>query len=94
MWLPCYLLTVLPAPYFKRWGKQPGVKAFVDGVTVAAVGAITGAVLVLARRQLVDLPAILIALSTVGLLYRFKKLPESSLIGGAAVVGLLFRYVG
>jgi len=91
--LPCYLFTVLPAPYFKRWGKHPGVKAFVDGVTVAAIGAIAGAVVVLARRQLVDLPAILIALTTVGLLYRFKKLPELSIIGAAAVVGLLLRYV-
>ena len=91
--LPCYLLTVLPAPYFKRWGKHPGVKAFVDGITIAAVGAIAGAVVVLARRQLVDFPAVLMALTTVGLLYRFKKLPELSLIGGAAVLGLLLRYV-
>lgn len=91
--LPCYLLTVLPAPYFKRWGKHPGVKAFVDGITIAAVGAIAGAVVVLARRQLVDLSAVLIALTTVGLLYRFKKLPELSLIGGAAILGLLLRYV-
>ena len=28
--LPCYLLTILPAPYFKKYGKQPGVVAFVD----------------------------------------------------------------
>lgn len=92
--LPCYLFTVLPAPYFKRWGKHPGVKAFVDGVTIAAVGAIAGAVIVLARRQLVDAPAILLALTTIVLLYRFKKLPELGIIGGAAVVGLFLRYVG
>lgn len=90
--LPCYLLTVLPAPYFKRWGKHPGVKAFVEGVTIAAVGAIAGAVFVLARRQLIDAPAICIALATVGLLYRFKKLPELCVIGGAALIGLLLRY--
>lgn len=90
--LPCYLFTVLPAPYFKRWGKHPGVKALVDGITVAAVGAIAGAVMVLARRQLVDLPAILIAVGTLGLLYRFKKFSELYLIGGAALIGLLFRY--
>ncbi|GAB2514582.1 chromate transporter [Spirosoma aerophilum] len=92
--LPCYLFTILPAPYFKRWGKHAGVKAFVDGVTVAAVGAIAGAVIVLARRQLVDLPSIIIALATVGLLYRFRKLPELSVIGGAALLGLLLRYAG
>lgn len=90
--LPCYLFTVLPAPYFKRWGKHPGVKAFVDGITVAAVGAIAGAVVVLARRQLVDLPTILTAIGTLGLLYRFKKVSELYLIGGAALIGLLLRY--
>ncbi|SOD79840.1 chromate transporter [Spirosoma fluviale] len=90
--LPCYLFTILPAPYFKRWGKHPGVKAFVDGVTVAAIGAIAGAVVVLARRQLIDVPSVVIALATAALLYRFKKLPELSVIGGAAVVGLLLRY--
>lgn len=90
--LPCYLLTILPAPYFKRWGKHPGIKAFVDGVTIAAVGAIAGAVVVLARRQLVDEPSVLIAFITVALLLRFKKLPELSLIGAAAGVGLLLRY--
>ncbi|GAB3220018.1 chromate transporter [Spirosoma arcticum] len=89
--LPCYVLTVLPAPYFKRWGKHPGVKAFVDGVTAAAIGAIAGAVVVLARRQLTDLPAITLALLTVGLLYRFKKLPELAVIGGAALIGLVLR---
>ncbi|MBD2705847.1 chromate transporter [Spirosoma sp. BT702] len=91
--LPCYLFTVLPAPYFKRWGKHPSVKAIVDGITIAAVGAIAGAVVVLARRQLVDLPAILIALSTLWLLYRYKKLSELYLIGGAAILGLMLRYI-
>jgi len=89
--LPCYLLTILPAPYFKRWGKHPGIKAFVDGVTVAAVGAIAGAVFVLGRRQLVDVPAALIALATVVILYRSKKVPELAVIATAALLGLLLR---
>jgi chromate transporter len=59
--LPCYLFTVLPAPYFKKYGKKPGIKAFVDGVTAAAIGAITGAVVVLGKNSLYDVPTILIA---------------------------------
>jgi chromate transporter len=89
--LPCYLLTVLPAPYFKKYGKHPGIKAFVDGVTIAAIGAIAGAVVVLARRQLVDLPAVGIALVTILILYRFKKLPELGVIAAAAIIGILLR---
>ena len=47
--LPCYLLTIIPAPYFKKHGKRPGIVAFVDGVTAAAIGAIAGAVVVLGQ---------------------------------------------
>ncbi len=43
--LPCYVLTVVPAPYFKKHGKRPGIVAFVDGVTAAAIGAIADHVL-------------------------------------------------
>jgi len=87
--LPCYLFTVIPAPYFKKYGRLPGIKAFVDGVTAAATGAITGAVIVLGRRTLNDLPTLLLALVTLGLLWRFKKLPEPLIVLGAALIGLL-----
>ena len=86
--LPCYLFTILPAPYFKKYGKRPGIVAFVDGVTAAAIGAITGAVIVLGRRSIIDVPTALLALSTLILLWRFKKLPEPLLILAAAVIGL------
>ena len=86
--LPCYLFTVLPAPYFKKYGKLPGVKAFVDGITAAAVGAITGSVLVIAKRSLIDLPTIALAIATVLLLWRFKKLPEPVVVVAAAGFGL------
>jgi chromate transporter len=87
--LPCYLFTVLPAPYFKKYGKLPGVKAFVDGITAAAVGAITGSVLVIAKRSLIDLPTIALAIATVLLLWRFKKLQEPVIVVAAALFGLV-----
>ncbi|MEC5404236.1 chromate transporter [Paraburkholderia sp. MPAMCS5] len=86
--LPCYLFTVLPAPYFKKYGKLPAVKAFVDGITAAAVGAITGSVIVIARRSIVDWPTVLLALVTALLLWRFRKLPEPVIVIGAALIGL------
>lgn len=89
--IPCYLFTVIPAPYFKKYGKHPAIKAFVDGVTAAAIGAIAGAVCVLARRTLVDIPTIMIALVTASILYRFKKIPEPFIIIAAAALGLTLR---
>jgi chromate transporter len=89
--LPCYLFTVIPAPYFRRYGKNASVKAVVDGVTAAAVGAIVGAVLVLAKRQFNDLPSVLIALATVVILLMFKKIQEPFVILVAALVGLIIK---
>jgi chromate transporter len=86
--LPCYLFTVLPAPYFKKYGKLPAVKAFVDGITAAAVGAITGSVLVIAKRSLIDVPTVALAIATVLLLWRFKKLQEPVIVIAAALFGL------
>jgi chromate transporter len=86
--LPCYLFTVLPAPYFKKYGRLPAVKAFVDGITAAAVGAITGSVIVIARRSIVDWPTVVLALVTVLLLWRFKKLQEPVIVVAAALFGL------
>jgi chromate transporter len=87
--LPCYLFTVIPAPYFKRYGKLPGVVAFVDGITAAAVGAIAGSVVIIAKRTIVDLPTALIAVGTIALLWRFKKLQEPVVIAVAAMLGLI-----
>ncbi len=87
--LPCYLFTIIPAPYFKRFGKLPAVIAFVDGVTAAAIGAITGAVIVLARRSIIDIPTATLAVATVLLLWKFKKLQEPVVVAGAALIGLV-----
>jgi chromate transporter len=87
--LPCYLFTILPAPYFKKYGKLPAIIAFVDGVTAAAVGAIVGAVIVIARRSIVDVPTLVLAVVTAALLLRFKKLPEPLIVVGAALIGLV-----
>lgn len=89
--LPCYLFTVLPAPYFKKYGRHPAIKAFVDGVTAAAIGAIAGAVLVLGKRTLNDIPTLLIAVATAILLFRFKKLQEPYVIAVAAMVGIVLK---
>jgi chromate transporter len=89
--LPCYLFTILPAPYFKKWGRHPSVKAVVDGITAAAIGAIAGAVVVLARRQFTDVTSVAIAAATILILLRFKKVQEPVIILAAAVLGLLLK---
>ena len=87
VFLPVYLFVVIPAPYFRRHRSQPVVKAFVDGVTAAATGAIAGAAYVLATRALVDLWTAAMALATFTVLARFK-ISELWLIGAAGAAGL------
>lgn len=94
VFLPCYLFVVISATYFRRSVANPSVKAFVDGVTAAATGAIAGAAFVLGRRAIVDLPTALIGLATLGLLVRAKALSEPVLIVLAGVVGVALRGVG
>ena len=91
IFLPVYLVVVLLAPSYKRWAANPQLKAFVRGVTAAATGAIAGAVLVLARRSVYDLPTILICVASLAILFRWK-VPEPILIAGAAVAGLFLRH--
>ncbi|HEV8464668.1 MAG TPA: chromate transporter, partial [Pseudolabrys sp.] len=81
--------TVIPAPYFKRYGKLPSLIAFVDGVTAAAVGAITGAAIVLAKRAIVDAPTAVLACVTLLLLRKFRRLQEPIVVAGAAIIGVL-----
>lgn len=89
--LPCYLFTIIPAPYFKKYGRHPAIKAFIDGVTAAAVGAIAGAVIILGKRQFTDFISATIALVVILLLLKIKRIQEPVIIIAAAVVGLLIK---
>lgn len=88
--LPCYLFTILPAPYFHKYGKHPSIKAFVDGITAAVVGALAGAVIVIAIRTMKDIPTALIALATIVVLLK-TKVKEPPIILIAAAIGLILK---
>ena len=90
IFLPVYLVVVGLAPSYKRWAKNPQLKAFVMGVTAAATGAIAGAVIVLARRSVYDVGTFVIAIISLAVLFRWK-VPEPILIACSAVAGLVLR---
>ena len=89
--LPCYLFTVALAPSFKKIAKNTSIKAFVEGITAAVIGALVGSVIVIATRSIKDLPTALIALSAVLAIVYIKKLQEPYLIGAAAIIGLIIK---
>jgi hypothetical protein len=63
IFLPVYLFTIIPAPWFSRNRDNALLKAFVQGATAAATGALSGAVLVLASRAIYDVPTAAVALA-------------------------------
>jgi chromate transporter len=88
IFLPVYLFTIIPAPWFSRNRENVLLKAFVQGATAAATGAIAGAVILLAQRAIYDVPTAAVALISLGVLWRFK-VPEPILVAAAGAVGLI-----
>jgi chromate transporter len=93
VFLPCYLFVILPAPFYARFADNPRLKAFVDGVTAAATGAIAGAVYVLGHRAIVDIPTILIFAGTLASLIWLKRVPEPVIIAIVGIASVWFRAV-
>jgi chromate transporter len=88
IFLPVYLFTIIPAPWFRRHRENPQLQAFAAGATAAASGAIAGAVVVLGQRAIVDLPTAAIGLIGLVLLWRFR-LQEPLLVAMAGIAGFL-----
>ncbi len=88
IFLPVYFFTIVPAPWFKRHRNNTQLKAFVNGATAAATGAIAGAVIVLGTRAITDLPTAAIGLASLAILWRYK-ITEPVIVTAAGLIGLL-----
>jgi chromate transporter len=86
--LPCYLFTIIPAPYFKKYGNNPAVKSFVEGITATVVGALAGATIIIAAGNISDVATALIAISSLLVLGYVKKIQEPVIILLAAGIGV------
>ena len=91
--LPCYLCTVIPAPYFKKIAKNASIKAFVDGITAAVIGALMGSVFVIASRSIKDITTLFIAVTSLLVLIYIKRIKEPVIILSAAIIGVILKLV-
>lgn len=89
--LPCFLFTVVLAPYFKKIAKNKSIKAFVDGITVSVIGALVGSVIIIAIRSIVDIPTAIIAVAAMLTLIYFRKVQEPFVILAAALLGVVIK---
>jgi chromate transporter len=90
VFLPILAVVLLLGPHFRRFAANPQIKASVAGVTAAATGAIAGAVIVLARRSIIDRWTAAIAVISLLILMKWK-VPEPVLILAAGMIGLVCK---
>lgn len=91
--LPCYLFTVIPAPYFNKIAKNNSIKAFVEGITASVVGALVGAVIVIGTQSISDFPTAIIAILTLLAILYIKKIQEPYIILVSAALGIILKLV-
>jgi chromate transporter len=91
--LPCFLFTVILAPYFKKIAKNKSIKAFVDGITASVIGALVGSVIVIATRSIIDIPTAIIALAAMLTLIYVRKVQEPHVIIAAAILGIVIKNI-
>ncbi len=89
VFLPVYLFVLFIGRYIIKYRHHPALKGFVKGATAAASGAIAGAAVILAQNSVVDIPTALIALASLIILWRTRKIPEPLLVAAAGIVGVV-----
>jgi chromate transporter len=90
VFLPVYLFVVVLGPFCKRFSQNVQVRAFVQGVTAAATGAIAGAVVVLGKHSIQDYWTAGIAVTTLLILMKWK-IPEPIIILVSGLLGVAIR---
>jgi len=90
VFLPVYLFVILLGPSFRRFSQNVQLRAFVQGVTAAATGAIAGAVVVLGKHSIRDIWTVSIAVVTFLILTKWK-IPEPIVILVSGLVGIVIR---
>ena len=93
MFLPAFAYVAVTASFLPRLRKSSLASAFLDGVNAAAVALMATVSWQLARAALINLPAILIGVISLVLLFRFR-VNSAWLVLGGAIAGILMRAFG
>lgn len=88
IFLPSFALVLLAAPLLARHRKNPNVQGFIKGAYAAAIGTILGACVLLGRIAIGDWFTALIALVSLGALFRWK-VSNPMLMAATALAGTI-----
>ena len=93
MFLPAFVYVAATSGFLPRLRQSPLAGAFLDGVNAATVALMAYVGWQFSRAALVNLPAIILALSSAILVFRYK-LNSTWLVLGGAAVGIALRFLG
>jgi chromate transporter len=87
MFLPSFLIVILTYPLIPRMRESRFFSAFLDGVNAGSLGLMAVVVWQLARAAFVDIPALVLGLISLLLVF-FKRVNSTWIIFGAVLIGL------
>jgi chromate transporter len=93
MFLPAFAYVGITAKYLPRLRKSPFASAFLDGVNAAAVALMATVSWQFAKAALVNVPAIVLGLVSLILVFRYK-VNSAWLVLGGAIAGILLQVFG
>jgi len=93
MFLPAFVYVGVTSGFLPKLRKSPLAGAFLDGVNAAAVALMALVGWQFGRAALVNIPAVILAVFSVVLVFRYKVNSIWLVLGGAAA-GMVFRVLG
>ena len=88
IFLPSFILVLAAAPLLARYRANPNVQGFVKGAYAAAIGTILGACVLLGKVAIGDWITVVIALTSLAALFRWK-VNNPLLVATSAAIGLI-----
>jgi chromate transporter len=93
MFLPAFVYVAATAGFLPKLRKSPVASAFLDGVNASAVALMACVGWQFTRAALVNIPAIVLAVVSALLVFRYK-VNSAWLVPGGAIAGILIRAFG
>ena len=89
IFIPSFILVGLLNPLMKRMRNSKMLSAFLDAVNVASVALIVAVCFTMGKETMTDWRMILIALISIVVVFRFKKINSAIIVIGGAILGYL-----
>ena len=93
IFLPSFIFVLILNPFIKKMQKSTILRHFLNSVNVAAVAVMAAVLFIMSKETLINWQAIVIALLSVLVVFKFKKVSVMWVIFGGSVLGYILMMV-